>query len=446
MTKDLPMICLILWLAAPGCGDDGGPACADADCTTPPADQCLDDTTLRVHQETGSCDPDTGRCSYPRTERDCPDGCVHDTCLDLGGDRALLIPEGTRVCSDKRSSWDVFGGYHNRMRITFRGGVVRLPAEPAQFERDWIDTIEYGPERTLLESAGAGSFTRRKAAGRVEYRFVQPFSGGGEIYELTYDVWFDAADPDDRLRVFDEVYLSPPLEYPVRTIQLEIARGEYERWWFLTCRYLLYQPVLHRVATEDGAALELDERVFSNQDCMLACPTALRRAVFALGDVEREVSDPFRLSFVDGQHNWFDQFLVVFDEPVDDIHGLYYFPNDNQVPEPRVVFLDAALEEIRTTLVTSHHTVELWPAFNADDLAVESCEVYCRDHLGLAEGCEAGCPVEDQHIPGRCLASPDIEPGQNWTPLASCQDTFEACRQAGRPHIQCCCSRPADLP
>jgi hypothetical protein len=422
----------------------GQDPCQDVVCDDPPAARCLDKTTIEEYDPVGTCDPVSGRCDYDKSERNCIDGCLKGFCLDLGQDYALVIPAGTQVCSDKRSTWDIFGGYQNRMRITFEDGVVSLPNDQDSFERSWIASVEFGPERTLLTPLANGSFTRTNSAERVDYQFVQAFSDGAKTYTLTYDVWFDPNLQEDRLRIFDELYLSPPITYPVKTIELTVDGDEYERWYFLTCLYDLYLPVQHRVVTADGAELELEERVYSSSDaCMLACPTALLQASFQLGQDQRLVQDPFRLAFVDSQHNWFDQFLVVFDDPVDDIHALHFFPADNDAPEKKVDYLDAELNVIRVSLVTNHTTVELWQTFDSDALTVNTCGEYCRDHAGLAEDCESTCIVEGQAIAGRCFTALQWPPPDDWTILNTCDETFDACAGAGRPFIQCCCSRIA---
>ncbi|MBW2699461.1 MAG: hypothetical protein JRF33_01470 [Deltaproteobacteria bacterium] len=431
-----------------GCEDArcvGEDLCEGVVCDDPPPARCLDDSTVEEFDSAGTCEASSGRCDYERSERTCPDGCVQGVCLSLGEDYALVIPAGTRVCTDKHSSWDVFGAYQTRMRVTFRDGVVSLPKNEPSFERDWIASVEFGPDRVLLDPLTSGYFTLTSLADRDEYEFVQTFSDGSMAYTLTYKVEFDPSATDDRLRVFDEFYLSPPVTYPTQTIELTVDREEFERWYFLTCRHDLYLPVLHRVQTADGAELLLEERYYPSEDCMFACPTALVRARFQLGQEERLLEDPFRLAFVDGQHNWFDRFLLVFDDPVEDIHALHYFPNDNQAPEKKVDYLDAELNVMRQSLVTSHTIVDLWPTFDSGAVPATNCTEYCRDHVGLAEGCEAFCIVEGQTLAGRCFPTQQWPTTDDWTALATCDEAFDACVGAGRPFIQCCCSRIANF-
>jgi hypothetical protein len=421
----------------------GEDPCAGVTCDSPPPARCADDLDLAEYAPIGTCDLQTGRCEYPRSLRACPEGCVLDFCLDLGDDFALVIPAGTRACSDKRSTWDLLGGYQTRMRIAFREGVVRLPRDESGFERDWIEAIELGPGRDLLQPLTAGTFSRTASAGQVEYRFDQLFSGAGETYTLEFVVWFDEAQGAARVRTFDEAFLSPPMAYPSASLDLRVESSAGQTWYLLTCRYDLYLPVLHRVRTADGAELDLEERSFPSDACMLACPTALARATFRLGQDQRQVDDPFRLAFVDGQHNWFDQFLVVFEDPVSDIHALSYFPADQDVPEECVEYLDAQLEQVGSSPVTSHLTVELWPTFDAGTVSVTTCAGYCDQYVGLAEGCEASCPMAGQELAGRCLSDGGWPPSDDWTALAGCDEDFSACAQAGRGYVQCCCSRIA---
>ena len=364
--------------------------------------------------------------------------------LGIGDDYALVIPSGTKVCSDKRSTWDVYGGYRNRMRITFKDGTILLPKE-SRFERDWIASIEYTPDKTLLQPSSAGIFTLYQNADRDDYEFTQTFTDGAKTYTLIYKVWFDTTDPNDRVRVFDEPYMSPALAWPQKTLDLTIDGDEFERWYFLTCTLDLYLPVIHRVQTADGAQLELEERWFPSSDhCILACPTGFLKATHDLGIHHRLVEDPFRLAFVDGQHNWFDRFIVMFDDPVTDIHGLHFFPHDNDAVEMKVDYLDSGLNIIRETLVTSYHTVELWSSFDSRTVQADSCTEYC-EWAGLAEACESSCTVSGQPIAGRCLETGTWPPAGDWTQLAACDTTFDACAAAGRPFIQCCCSRSGDI-
>lgn len=63
------------------CGSDGGPACREAGCTTPPAPGCADSTTLRKYQSQGACQADGG-CSYSSSDIPCNFGCEAGQCKE----------------------------------------------------------------------------------------------------------------------------------------------------------------------------------------------------------------------------------------------------------------------------------------------------------------------------------------------------------------------------
>jgi hypothetical protein len=429
-----------------GCSDNGPsgqPDASDAsdaggDDAYDAGDDAGDDASGGDPSDAGADDRDAGNGDDAGTGDDAGD-------LGIGDDYALVIPPGTQVCSDKRSTWDVYGAYRNRMRITFIDGTVVLPKGQPTFERDWISSIEYTPDKTILQPSSAGIFTMTQNVDRDDYEFVQTFTDGNKTYTLTYKVWFDTTDPNDRVRVFDEAYLSPYMAWPQKTLDLAIDGDEFERWYFLTCTFDLYIPVIHRVQTADGAQLELEERWFPSSDhCILACPTGFLKATFNLGIHHRPVEDPFRLAFVDGQHNWFDRFIVAFDSPVTDIHALHFFPHDNNAPDMKVDYLDADLNIIRETLVTDYTTVELWFSFDSRGSQHNSCTEYCN-WAGLADSCEASCTVDGQPIAGRCLETGDWPPTGDTTVLETCDTTFDTCTAAGRPFVQCCCARIGDI-
>jgi hypothetical protein len=394
--------------------------------------------TIVEYDPVGTCDPATGRCDYNQSERACADGCLNDLCIELGTSHGLVIPAGTRVCSDNQSTWDIFGGYWTKMRITFVDGLVELPTDEVNFQRNWIASVEYGPERTLLTPVDPGAFSLSSVADRDIYQYVQNFTSGSEDYILRARFEFDVV-AGERLIVFDELYLSPPLRFGVRTLDLSVTDTVFGSWYFVTCRYSLYQPIVHRVTTEDGGQLEIEERLYISDDCMLACPTALVRASCTWDLESREVDDHFRLSFVDGQHNWYEQFVAMFDESVGPIHGIFYFPADDQQPELTVVHLDANLDPVGSSVVTEHITLELVSPFDSQTSSATSCAQWCQENP-YRDACDNGCPVEDRTVAGRCLPSYDF-PYYDWMDLSTCDQIFDACVQAGYPYIQCCCSR-----
>lgn len=83
-------------------------------CVTPPADECLNGTTLLDYNEQGTCDGNDGSCDYVAEEVVCPRGCSNGRCnpapVDRDGDG--FSPEDNdparRDCDDRNNT--VFPG------------------------------------------------------------------------------------------------------------------------------------------------------------------------------------------------------------------------------------------------------------------------------------------------------------------------------------------------
>ncbi len=68
-------------LCADGCNGDGGGICENVTCNEPPVDYCLDDSTLRAYEATGTCDQVTGSCDYAYSDTACEKGCADGRCI-----------------------------------------------------------------------------------------------------------------------------------------------------------------------------------------------------------------------------------------------------------------------------------------------------------------------------------------------------------------------------
>ncbi|MBN2494090.1 MAG: hypothetical protein JXR96_05830 [Deltaproteobacteria bacterium] len=77
----LGAVVLSIWIA--GCGEGSPPVdpCASVVCEQVPEPECVDDLTLRSYAA-GSCDADSGACSYPSSDRDCAVACLQARCVD----------------------------------------------------------------------------------------------------------------------------------------------------------------------------------------------------------------------------------------------------------------------------------------------------------------------------------------------------------------------------
>ena len=64
--------------------------------------------------------------------------------------------------------------------------------------------------------------------------------------------------------------------------------------------------------------------------------------------------DFFRLAYVAGQHNWFQKFIIMFDQPVDSAHGLLVDETSMTSGAEEMKYLDADLNEIGSAAITSY--------------------------------------------------------------------------------------------
>ena len=282
--------------------------------------------------------------------------------LDLGDDFGLVIPAGTRVCSQavvSGSAWDIFGEYATKGRVTFKEGVFRLPREEESFSLDWIEKVELGPDRTEPVPQGGGTFTRTIEGtaddGIYRYEYMQAYDFEGQSYTLTFKTAFVVSGgvAGTQVKTFDDAFISTAEDFA--TMDFSLA-GEYQdgrTHVFTTCVHNLYRDVPYDITVENGDTLHMDQK-FRTGDMYKICPAELVGAEFVRGQERREVDDFFRLAYVAGQHNWFQKFIIMFDQPVGTAHGLLMDETGMTSGAEQMQYLDADLNVIDTAAITSY--------------------------------------------------------------------------------------------
>jgi hypothetical protein len=282
--------------------------------------------------------------------------------LDIGDDFGLVIAAGTRACSQavvSGSAWDIFGEYRTKGRVTFREGVFRLPREEESVTLDWIDKVELGPDRAEPTSQGAGTFTRTIEGtsddGIYRYEYVQVYDFDGQSYTLTFKTAFvvSGGAVEKQVKTFDDAFVSTAEDFATMDFALT---GEYQDGRvhvFTTCVHSLYRDVPYDVTVENGDTLHMDQK-FRTGDMYKICPAEIVGAEFVRGQERREVDDFFRLAYVAGQHNWFQKFIIMFDQPVGTAHGLLVDETSMTSGAEQMQYLDADLNVIDTVAITSY--------------------------------------------------------------------------------------------
>ncbi len=75
--------------------------CVGKTCVSPPPNECLDSTTLKLYATPGACDAADGTCSYGSTTVPCANGCSHGACVadPCAGVSCQVAPAATCVSS-----------------------------------------------------------------------------------------------------------------------------------------------------------------------------------------------------------------------------------------------------------------------------------------------------------------------------------------------------------
>ena len=133
---------------------------------------------------------------------------------DMGDGFALVIPPDTSTCA-MYFSHDVFLEYSLLGRVQLKEGMVLLPRDQEQFERDWIELVELGPERTQPVPAGPGLFTREiqgdEQNGAYQFTYNRVYQYSNEPFTIEATSTFQVVDGlpvEPRLTLTQEI-LSP---------------------------------------------------------------------------------------------------------------------------------------------------------------------------------------------------------------------------------------------
>lgn len=367
-TISLAMACWTLsWSVLSGCGETpGGDPCAGVVCNQPPRSVCLDATRLRRYESPGTCDPADGQCHYQHEDRACAQGCADGACVgEADGDFLLEVPPHTALCSLAKgevTSLDVFELYATMSRVRLAPGTVRLPRDLQSFEADWIEEVQLGPDRQALAPAGPGRFDRTIEGtaddGSYIFGFQQRFATAEGSFVLAYSVAFEVSGGEavqDRLLLDADALGNDALDFSGALLDdMDVILSSRR---YTDCACAAYRLIEYDVTAANGDTLELDlRRIRSTMEQNMH--TALTGALFTRGTA-RLVDDPFRLAYSSYGHNWAQCFLVVLDEPLDTVHGLFLEEETGQGLdwEPRRLhYLDADLAVVHTEEIVDFET------------------------------------------------------------------------------------------
>ncbi|MBN2498617.1 MAG: hypothetical protein JXR96_28765 [Deltaproteobacteria bacterium] len=288
---------------------------------------------------------------------------------DGGGDGAqpgrfsLRVPAGAVLCSmfDAEETLpyeydhDMQLEYQLNGRIRLREGEIDLPADRESFElgTDLAELVELGPDKLAAQPVGPAQVVRTLIGSPSEgvYRFEasQLFDLGADSVRIVWTAELDAAGQE---LLLDEATLSLWEKWEPVPFKLLVHYGEEldsPVRGYTSCSYAGYETFEHEIVALGGERLEMTQRSLTEGIAFCkVCPSALTAARFERGADVREQADHFRLNYTAVHHNWGQKFLIVFDEPLDDVHGLLLHEGIGTWGEVCVArhiqYLDASLE------------------------------------------------------------------------------------------------------
>jgi hypothetical protein len=248
-------------------------------------------------------------------------------------------------------------------RITLVPGAHRLPTNLRSFPIDFVQEVEFGPRRLPGTPEGEGSCAYAPEGGAHGYDCNQTFLVDGTPLRINYHLQFsDGAEPvlfDQEYSAYPmmEGFLGPGEDYLTEQIQFADCTQDYYSTWEITFEWengdqtVFHQPGWNRPLHFPGYVGETS-------------PSNLVWAQVTLGGETREVSDYFHLVYAARHHNWGEEYLVILDPPVGDVHGLYCMDSGDIGTDPPefLYYLGADLDPanpLDTTGYTSHQVEQL---------------------------------------------------------------------------------------
>ena len=284
---------------------------------------------------------------------------------DVGEHFTLAIPAGAEICSIGGGG-DVFKHFTHQVRAICKPGEVILPREMETFEADWIERVEVSPDGVVLAPKGPGEFTRSIQGtpdeGKYYYEFAQTWEAGGQDYELMAGAVFvvEGGIMQEPVITLDEETLS--LGYK---IGLSVVFPDQE-WGGASCGCgfgsLRQWGVNIDTANGDKVYVRL-KTVMSrcSPDMICAGGSGEGEVVFARferGQTVREVDEFFQTAFTAVHHLGGQSYVVVFEQPVDAIHGIAVIRDPMGGEGEDLSYLDADLNVIETSEITFREWVQ----------------------------------------------------------------------------------------
>lgn len=283
-------------------------------------------------------------------------GCV------IGNGYALSIADGIQICTINTPRTDVFVEYELKTRLTFKPGVYFLDTCLNEFLDNWIDRLEYGPDARFIypSSDAIVRHTEFQQDGSIQhfYEYEQSFDTGNEALEIRFILEIDSADDTSIDLLSNEAF------FRVGNITGILGDGSNlneDLQWYTDCRFPGYNQIDHYIETSYGDTISLQQLILDPTDPMAKQhPSVLVETTYNSDSIVRDVVDFFHLVYTSSHHNFLQSFLVVFNEPVGNFHGLLLQESEPGQAADEVIYLDENLSEIGRRDIIQYQISKDW--------------------------------------------------------------------------------------
>lgn len=296
-----------------------------------------------------------------------PEGGVDGDGVDAGDNGTteefrLVFAEGARACGvfEDYRSWEK--ELELKGELHFRSGTVDLPVYQQSFTADLIEEVEFGPGRVVPAPKGPGAFTYEfqdwgdPQNGCHHYEFRQSFDLEGENFEILMGVDFCL---NDGVPFREEIQIDDDFSDEIYQLSGVVGDGsdypnQHQRYAPCEYRDLALFVITAEVQGGDRAVLHKRHEI----PMAGSGPCNIVYADVIVDGQPREVADYFQLVYAAEHHNWNEEYVVVLDPPVGDVHAILLQEHDLWQPPDQMIYLGDAFQEIRRRDLQSYSEVE----------------------------------------------------------------------------------------
>lgn len=293
---------------------------------------------------------DAEQFSSPTLDVLLPEPCAGEGCADPNA-FCVIVPAGTELCSQFAENRDVPGELAARFRLEIASGSHALPTQPGTTQMTLFTGGVFGPDQTPIQAPTPGTLTVQDFGGSLSYQYDQTVTAGANTLELTWTVYDSSRNPF----ILREPFLTSDVGlYGAVNGSTMFPDGQLIGGSCDAAGLPLYFAE-GELANGDGFRLEYRHQIpFAGSG-----PLVLTGAEVRLGGQRIEVRDDFQLVYAGVHHNWDNQFVVIFDQPLTymghPVYGIWIDEADYTCcPVDGVYTLDQNLEKLDALQVTSY--------------------------------------------------------------------------------------------